>query len=85
MITDGKKWHYLAVKSLSALFKGITSKHKGDFHCLNWLRPYTTSNKLKRHKNICENNDYCCVEMPNEDNKISKHNHGEKSMGYYLC
>ena len=25
MITDGKKWHYLAVKSLSALFRGITS------------------------------------------------------------
>ena len=24
MITDGEKWHYLAVKSLSALFKGIT-------------------------------------------------------------
>ena len=24
MITDGKKWHYLAVKSLSALFKRIT-------------------------------------------------------------
>ena len=31
MITDGKKWHYLAVKSLSALFRGITSKHVGDF------------------------------------------------------
>ena len=31
MITDGKKWHYLAVKSLSALLKGITSNHKGDF------------------------------------------------------
>ena len=25
MITDGKKWHYLAVKKLSALLKGITS------------------------------------------------------------
>ena len=25
MITDGKKWHYLAVKSLSALFRGVTS------------------------------------------------------------
>ena len=24
MITDGEKWHYLAVKSLSALFRGIT-------------------------------------------------------------
>ena len=24
MIADGEKWHYLAVKSLSALFRGIT-------------------------------------------------------------
>ena len=31
MITDGEKWHYLAVKRLSALFRGITSKHDGDF------------------------------------------------------
>ena len=28
MITDGKKWYYLTVKSLSALFRGITSKLK---------------------------------------------------------
>ena len=27
MITDGKKWHYLAVKKSSALFKRITSKN----------------------------------------------------------
>ena len=33
MITDGEKWHYLAVKILSVLFKGITSKHEGDFYC----------------------------------------------------
>ena len=26
IITDGEKWHYLAVKSLSALFRGITGK-----------------------------------------------------------
>ena len=30
MITDGKKWHYLAVKSLSALFRGITGNNIGD-------------------------------------------------------
>ena len=35
MITDGEKWHYLAVKKLSALIKGITSNHRGDFYCLN--------------------------------------------------
>ena len=80
MITDGKKWHYLAVKSLSALFKGITSKHKGDFYCLNCFQSYTTENKLKKHKKVCENHDYCYVEMPKEDNKTVKYNHGEKSM-----
>ena len=31
MITDGKKWLYLAVKSLLALLRGITSNHNGDF------------------------------------------------------
>ena len=28
MITDGEKWHYLAVKNLSALFRGITGDNK---------------------------------------------------------
>ena len=31
MITDGKKWHYLAVKSLRALLRGITSNNIGTF------------------------------------------------------
>ena len=55
IITDGEKWHYLTVKSLSALFRGITGK-------------------------VCENHDYCYVEMPEEDNKILKYNQREKSM-----
>ena len=38
MITDGEKWHYLTVKSLSALLRGITSKHDEDFYCLNFFR-----------------------------------------------
>ena len=35
IITDGKKWHYLAIKKLSALFRGITSNHNGDFCSVN--------------------------------------------------
>ena len=80
MITEGNKWHCLAVKSLSALFKRITSKHKGDFYCLNCFHSYTTDSKLKKHKKVCENHDYCYVEMPEKHNKILKHNHGEKFM-----
>ena len=45
MITDGEKWHYLAVKTLSALLKGITSKDKGDFYCLNCFHSYGTKRK----------------------------------------
>ena len=80
MITDDEKWHYLAVKSLSALLKGITSNRKGDFYCLNCLRAYTAKDRLEEHKNVRENHDYCDVEMPEEDNKILKYNQGEKSM-----
>ena len=80
MITDGEKWHYLAVKKLSELLRGITSNHNEDFYCLNCFPAYTTDNKFETHKKVCENHDYCCMEMPNEDNKILKYNHGEKSM-----
>ena len=82
MITDGKRWHYTAVTRLSGLFRGIASNLNGDFYCLNCFRAYTTKNKLEAHKKICENHDYCHVEMSNEDNKIIKYNQGEKSIKY---
>ena len=80
MITNGKKWHYTAVTRLLGLLRGITSNHNGNFYCLNCFRVYTTKNKLEAHKKICENHDYCHVEMPSEDNKIIKYNQGEKSI-----
>ena len=70
MITDGKKWHYLAVKSLLALFRRITSKHVGDFYCLNCFHSYSAKNRLEKHEKVCNDHDYCYVEMPSEDNKI---------------
>ena len=48
MITDGEKWHYLAVKSLSALLNGITSNHNRDFYCLNFFRAKTFSVPVKK-------------------------------------
>ena len=65
MITDGKKWHYIAVKSLSALLRRITSKHVGDFYCLNCFHSYSTKNKLKKHEKVSNDHDYCYIEMPN--------------------
>ena len=64
MITDGTKWHDLAVKTLSGLLRGITGNNHGDFYCLNCLHSYTTKNRLKKHQKICENYEYCKLEMP---------------------
>ena len=75
-------------KKFSAFFRGVTSNQKVDFYCLNCFHSYSTKYKLKKHKNVCENHDCSYVEMPKEDNKILKYNHGEKPMKvplFYSC
>ena len=91
MITNGEKSHYTALKNertddgfnhpiriLSRLFRGIKSNHDRDFYCLNCLHSFRTDNAPKKHERLCENNDYCYVEMLTKLNKILKYNHGEK-------
>ena len=80
MISNGKNWHYLAVKSLSRLLRGISSNHNSDYYCLNCFHSYRTENKLNVHKKICENHEYCNIEMPSPNNNIIKYNQGEKSL-----
>ena len=79
MITDdGEKWHYLAVRSLSALLRGISSSNNGDFYCLNCFHSYRTLNKLKKHERVCNNHDYCHVDMPEEGKNILKYSPRDK-------
>ena len=59
-------------KKLNALLRVIKSKHDGDFCCLNCLHFCRTKYKLKKHENVCDNHDYCYLEMPKEDNKVLK-------------
>ena len=80
MISNGENWHYLAVKSLSRLLRGITSNHDGDYYCLNCFHSYRTENKLNVRKKVCENRNYCKIEMPSNDNNFIKYNQGEKSL-----
>ena len=81
MITDdGERWHYLAVRSLSALLRGISSSNNGDFYCLNCFHSYRTLNKLKKHERVCNNHDYCRVDMPGEGKNILKYSPRDKSL-----
>ena len=69
MILNKEKecWHYLAVKKLSALLRGITIKRDGDFYCLNCR----TKNKLKFHKIVCEKKHSRGIVMSYKKHKIS--------------
>ena len=80
MITDHEKWHYIAVTRLSRLLRGVTGNNNGDFYYLNCFPAHKIKKKLETHEKICQNDDYCHVEIPNEDNKIIKYNQGEKSI-----
>ena len=80
LITDGKKWHYLTVKKLSGLLRRITSKYEGGYYCLNCFHACSTKDKLKKHKDVCENHNYRYSEMPKKVNKVLKYNHEQKSM-----
>ena len=55
MIADGKKWHYLVVKKLPALLRGITSNYKGDFYRLNCFDSYSTEKSIKNHGKVFKN------------------------------
>ena len=64
--------------------RGTTSNHHGDFYCLNCFHSYRTLNKLKKHERVCNNHDYCHVDMPEEDKNILKYHHGDKSLEFHL-
>ena len=52
MITEDKKYHYLAIKSVSALFREITSTNNGDSYCLNCFHSFRTKNVKKTRKYV---------------------------------
>ena len=58
------------VKETFTLLRGITSKHHGDFYCLNFLHSFRTETKLKFHEQVCKNKDFCWILMPSEKDKI---------------
>ena len=47
IIPNGKWWDCLAVKKLSALLRGISSRNNGDFYCLNFLHSFRIKHQLK--------------------------------------
>ena len=78
IISNGEKWYYLGVKNLSALLRGITSKNKGDFYCLNCRHSFRTKNKLESHKKLRKDKAFCNVNVPSQDTKKLEFNQYQK-------
>ena len=71
--------HYLGVKKLSALFRGITSKNSGDFYCFNCLHSFRTKDKVESYKKVYEIKKIFYVIMPSENTKILEFSQCQKS------
>ena len=91
MIADGKKHHYLGLKSiptangynrpiesLSRLLRRVTSNHDGDFYCMSCFHSICSDNSLRKHKRLCGNHNYCNVDMPEKNKNKLKYRYGEK-------
>ena len=81
-ITDGDKWHILALPSISyedgvkkltktlyRLMEGISSKSHGGFYCYGCLHSSCTLSTLKNHVELCKYNKACKIKLPKKINK----------------
>ena len=51
-----KGWHYIAVKKLPALLRGVTSTHNGYCYCLSCFHSFRKNTNLNLIKNYVKIN-----------------------------
>ena len=60
--------------------EGISSKSHDDFYCYGCLHSFRSEAALKNHVNLCKNNKFAKIELPNSENNFKKYNPGGKSL-----
>ena len=90
---DEGKWHFLALprileedvvkrpyKSLSRLMEGISSKSHDNVYCLGCFNSFRTKTTLKNHVDLCKNNKFAKIELPEEGTNFKRYKPGVKSL-----
>ena len=81
MITHNQNnWHYLTIKNMKRLIRGVAPNHHGDLFCRNCMHSYHTENALKKHERLCTNHDYCKIIMPKPSKNILESKSNDKSL-----
>ena len=65
LISEGDRWHYTVIKSLSRLLASKNSKHAHkQYFCNNCLQVFAQELSRDQHYSYCINNEMVRVEMP---------------------
>ena len=79
MIPSEGACHYLTIKKVSTLLRGITSKHHRGLYYLNCLHSFAAESKRESHKKLCDEKGFCNIIVPSEDTKMLKLNQNQIS------
>ena len=60
--------------------EGISFKSHDDFYCYGCLHSFRTETALKNHVDLCKNNKFAKVELPNSENNFKMYNSSGKSL-----
>ena len=94
-ISNNKKWHFLALKSdpeqnsqfirpaksFSRLMASITSNSHENHYCFGCFHSFRCNSTLEKHTTeLCKDNDFCKIKLPEVGENIKKHDFGSKSL-----
>ena len=93
-ISDGDKWHFLALKSdteensdcmkptksFSKLMRDISSNSHESYYCFGCFHSFRCKSTLEKHTQLCKDHDFCKIKLPENDKKIKEHKQGSKAL-----
>ena len=93
-ISNGKKWHFLALKSdqeensefirstkrFSSLMASIISNSHENHYCFGCFHSFTCNSTLEKHTELCKDNGFCKIKLTEVGENIKKHDFGSKSL-----
>ena len=93
-ISDGDKWHFLAlksekddngdymrpIKSFSRLMGDISSNNHESHYCFGCFNSFRCQSTLEKHVKLCKNHKFCKIKLPQKNKNIKKHIPGTKAL-----
>ena len=93
-VSDGDKWHFLALKSdeeensdcmkptksFSRLMRDISSKSHENYYSFGCFHSCRCKSTLEKHTQVCKDHDFCKIKLPENNEKIKEHKPGLKAL-----